>query len=240
MIVFGIIGALACLLVIMNRWSEGMFEASEAIILALVFCGLIFGLFAAQTWLQALIVLLLLVAASVYMAHSFMIGADRSIYKRECEQYAYMIRIDPRNWGAREKLADTFYKLGKLDRAIEELQAAVDVGAGHEARYKLSHWTKEQYMRDTLNPVCKWCQTENAIGDRQCTKCGSELPFETSFARWISGGRAGGGRIYLMALAAAALTGISILVLPLRFAFLPVGCAVLGFVGWALLASARN
>ena len=217
-----------------------MIDGTEALVLSILFCGLAIGLFSSRQWWGRLIALALLAGVSAYTAYSFKIGSARTLYKRQCERYIQTIQSDPRNWGARERLAETLYNMGQLDRAIDEMQAAVDTGAGMEAQYKLSHWSKERHYRDTLNPVCRSCRTENVRGARQCSQCGADLPYESSFARWLSGGPRGGSRIYLLSLAAAGLTGVSVLVLPLRFAFIPVGCAVLGLVGWALLASARS
>jgi len=240
MLLIGLILAIVFLLAVMKWWSEGMFEASDAVLLVVVFGGLIFGLFAARHWWEFLIAFIPLVAAGSYAVYSFRSGSLRSYFRKRCSEYMRAIQFDPRNLGAREALADTLYNLGDLDRAIDEMQVAVDMGAGMECQYRLSKWSKERYARDSLNPVCKWCGTEGIQGARACVRCGSELPYENSLSRWLTGGKTSGSRYYLIVIFGVGLVGISLLLLPLRFAFIPVVLFTVALAGWGLLASSRG
>ncbi len=136
--------------------------------------------------------------------------------------------------------ADTLYNLGSLDRAVDEIQAAVDLGAGMECQYKLGKWTKERYLRDTTNPVCRWCQTENTPGARTCSKCGADLPYDNAFTRWLMGGRSASARCWLLGIAGLAVACVSWLVLPAGIAFVPFVCYAFALGGWALISSARS
>lgn len=224
----------------MYWWSEGAIEASDATMLASVFGVLIAGLFAAQTLWQFVFAFVPLLTAAGYAAYTCKIGGWRHYYKNRCDEYIRAIQFDPKNLAAREYLADALYNLGNLDRAVDEMQAAVDLGAGTECKYKLGKWSKELYLRDTANPVCRWCETENQLGQRKCSRCGADLPYDNALTRWLVGGRSAAARYYLLLTAGIAIIGVSLLVLPLKFAFIPLGLCVLGMVGWALASSSRR
>lgn len=237
--IVGAILASAFIFVVMYWWSEGAIEASEAFLLATVFGTLIVGMFAAHTLFHFLLAFIPLSAASGYGIYTWKCGSFRAYYKCRCAEYIRAIQADPRNLAAREYLADALYNLGELDRAVDEMQAAVDLGAGVECQYKLGKWSRERYLRDTSNPVCRWCGTENQQAARKCSKCGADLPYDTAFTRWLLGGRSSGARYILLIIAGLALAATSVLVLPLRFAFIPLGLCVLFLVGWSMVGSAR-
>ena len=174
------------------------------------------------------------------MIYSYQAGSVRSYYRQRCKDYIKAIENDPRNLGAREYLAEALYNLGELDRAIDELQAAVDMGAGIECRHKLDLWIKERHRRDSSAPICRWCNTENRQGERRCARCGSDLPFDTSFSRWLAGGKAAGARPYLILIGGVGLIALSLVFLPLRFAFIPFLLCASALAGWSLIASARS
>ena len=240
MCIFGVILASVCIFVVLHWWSEGAIEASDALFLATVFGGLLFGLFAARTVLQFLFAFLPLSAAIIYGIYNWKVGSWRAYYKNRCVEYEKAILDDPRNLAAREFFADTLYNLGELDRAIDEMQAAVDLGATIECQYKLGKWTKERYLRDTTNPVCRWCGTENKPGERKCFKCGADLPYENAFTRWLLGGKWARARYYLLIITGFTIASVSWLILPANFAFIPFICYGLAIGGWALISSARS
>jgi len=212
----------------------------EAILLSVVFCGLIFGLFAAHSFWQFVLAFFPLSAASAYAIYSYKIGSIKTYYKSKCAEYISAIQHDPRNLGAREYLADAFYSMGELDRAIDELRAAVDLGAGIECRYKLDKWSRERHLRDTTNPVCRWCRTENDSGMRFCKSCGADLPYENPMSRWLMGGTSGIKRYYLILIFGLAATVVSVLWLPLYLALIPLMLLMAILVGGWLVSSARS
>lgn len=240
MLLIGVALSGACLFVVLWWWSEATVDASDALLLAVVFCTLTFGLFAAQELWQFLIAFIPLTCAAAYAIYSFKVGGTRAYYKRRCEEYVQAIQTDPRNTGAREFLADALYNMGQLDRAIDEIQAAVDIGAGLECQYKLNKWSRERYIRDTPNPICRRCETENAPQSRTCVKCGTDLPYDNAFSRWLMGGRSAGARCYLIVITGAAVVSVSVLLLPLKFAFIPVVLCLTALAGWSLVGSARS
>lgn len=240
---WSIVGALLAIIfiyIVVYWWSEGALETSEAFVIAAVFGALIFGLFAASSLWQFLIAFIPLSATAVYGIYTWRHGSFAAYYKRRCAEYVAAIQDDPKNLAAREHLAEALYNLEQLDRAVDEMQAAVDMGAGIECQYKLGKWTKEQYVRDCPNPICRWCGTENHQGKRKCSKCGADLPYDTSFTRWLLGGRSSTARYYLLVIAGTAVAVTSLLLLPIKLAFIPLSLLVLGLAGWSLVASARN
>ena len=240
MVLVGIILAAVFFMAVLRWWSEGIFEASDAFLLSVIFCGLIFGLFAARDLWERLLAFVPLAAVGGFLIYSYKTGGLRAYLKKQCDDYIRAIQFDPRNLGARQYLADALYSLGELDQAIDELQVAVNMGAPTESQYKLAKWTKERRLRDTTTPVCGWCETENAPGARVCSKCGSELPYDNELSRWLMGGRSGGTRRWLLAVIGIALVSVSVLVLPLRFAAVPVILFLVALLGWSLVGSARR
>lgn len=240
LLIVGMIVASSGIFVAMYWWSEGVVDASEAFVLAAVFGGLIIGLSSAKTLPEFLLAFVPLAAAAAYGIYTWRVGSWRSYYKKRRGEFVAAIQRDPKNLAAREYLADVLYNLGDLDRAIGEIQAAVDLGAGTECEYRLGKWTKELHLRDTTNPVCRWCETENPQGARKCLRCGSDLPYDNAFARWLMGGRAAGARYYLLAVSGLAIVGVSLLLLPLKFAFIPILFCLITLGGWSLVSSARS
>jgi len=172
MILVGVVLASLFILAVMRWWADGALEASDAILLTVVFGGLIFGLFASREFWQVVLAFVPLAAGAAYLIYNHTQIGTRSFLKRRCQEYMQVIQFDPRNLGSREYLAETLYNLGELDRAIDEMQVAVNMGAGLECRYRLDKWVKERRLRNTLSPVCKWCFTENTPRAKTCSRCG--------------------------------------------------------------------
>ena len=119
MCLFGVVLASACMFIVLYWWSEGAIEASEGIVLAVVFGGLMIGLFAARNVGQFLLAFVPLSAAAGYGIYTWRLGSWRSYYKKRCAEYEAAIRSDPRNLAAREFLAEALFSLGDLDRATD-------------------------------------------------------------------------------------------------------------------------
>ncbi len=230
----------ACIFVVLHWWAEGVIDASEAVVTAFLFSMLVIGLVMARNLLELLMAALPLAVGLGYLLYSWKIGSWRAYYKRRCAEYEDLIRSDPKNLAARERLADAIYALGDLDRAIDEMQAAVDFGGDMECQYKLSKWSKERYLRDTTNPICRWCGEENQLNDRKCYKCGADLPYENAFTRWLIGGRSARARYYLLAITAVAIVIVSWLILGLLLALIPLIFCIVVIAGWSLISSART
>jgi len=232
--------AVGCVFLVMYWWSEGMIDGSEAIILGVVYGCLAIGAFAAESVPMFLLAVVPLGGAVGYTCYSFKLGGLRRFYKARCREYMTTIEADPTNFAARLFLAQSLYHMGDLDRAVDEMEVAVQMGAGIESEYLLDRWQKERYERDSLNPICRWCRTENEIGARKCDRCGADLPYRSPLNQWIAGGRTASSRYYLIFTAGAALLAVSIMLLGWVWALVPVGLVAVALVGWSLICSARS
>lgn len=240
MFLIGLLIAVGAIFLVMHWWSEGMIEASEAIILAVVYGGLAVGLFNAHSFWQVILALVPMAGAVAFTYYSFRLGGMRAIHQQRCNEYMQTIQADPSNRAAREYLANTLYVMGYLDHAISEMEVAVQMGAELESQYNLSKWQKERYMRDCVNPVCRWCHTENQLGAKICVKCGGDLPFRSSLNHWIANGKTAVSRYYLLLTAGVSLLAVSLLWLPVHLALIPLGFVILAIMGWSLICSARS
>ncbi|MDH7600522.1 MAG: hypothetical protein QHI38_00060 [Armatimonadota bacterium] len=240
MLLIGIILACGLLFAVLHWWSEGIIEASDGLILVVLFGGLIVGLFSARSVYEFLIAFLPLTSAALYLAYMHRTTGLKTYLKRQCEEYVRTIAFDPRNIGARECLARALYELGELDRAIEEMQVAVAMGAGFEAQHSLDRWVRERHMRDGTKAICRWCYAENAPGKRICARCGAELPVHNSMLRFLMGGPKTGTRYYLILALGLGVLCVSLILLPIRYAFVPFSLFVMALIGWSLMASARG
>lgn len=240
MLLIGVALAGVWLFVVMFWWSEGSIETSEALLLAAVFGGLVFGMFAAGSVWQFVLAFVPLAGAVGYAIYSHRVGGIKAYYRSRIDEHIQAIQFDPLNRGARQRLAETLYALGELDRAIDEMQVAADMGGDIECGHTLAKWTRERYLRDTPNPVCRWCETENQRGARLCEKCGSDLPYDNALTRWLMGGKTSSARRYLIVVTGLTIVCVSLMVVPLKYALIPVAACVLALVGWSLAASARS
>lgn len=236
----GVVLVCALLIAVLHWWSEGIIEASEGLILVVLFGGLTVGLFSARTAWEFLLAFVPLSATGIYLLYTYRTSGLKAYLRRQCDEYVRAIAFDPRNTGARECLARALYELGELDRAIEEMQVAVAMGAGFEARHTLDRWIRERHMRDATKAICRWCMAENSAGERTCYKCGAELPVQSSLLRFLMGGSNARSRYYLILVLGITVLCISVILLPIRYAFVPFVLFMLTLVGWSLMASARG
>lgn len=240
MVVFGVVASLVVIMTVLKWWSEGILDGSDALIVAIVLCGLCIGLFSAESLWQFLAAALPFAACIWYLGYSFKWGAAKKFFKQQCKDYMDAIEFDPHNHGAREYLGNALYNLGELDRAIDEMQAAVDMGAGIEAQYKLAKWTKERYLRDCMNPICRRCGIEGSIGAKVCAKCGSNLPYKSALGVWLTRGKTARARYYLLIVFGTAIVAGSLIVFPFEFSLIPIVLFGMALAGWAMVSSGNK
>lgn len=240
MLIIGVILACALLILVLHWWAEGVIEASDGLILVVLFGGLIIGLFSSRTYWEFLLAFIPLAVSGAYLAYTYRTSGLRAYLRKQCEEYMRAIEFNPKNVGARECLARALYELGELDRAIDEMQVAVAMGAGIEAQHSLDRWIKERHIRDFTKPICRWCMAENQPGERICSRCGAELPAQSRILRMLMGGRRVRLRYYLIVVSGIGILCISLILLPLRYALIPLGLFLIALIGWSLMASARG
>lgn len=233
MVIAGVILAVVVLAVVVSWWSEGYIGATEGIVLFAVYGGLLVGLFAAESMTSRMFALIPLVASAVWGGYLAKSWSMRSYLKEKVAQYVSAVDMDPDNFAARAKLAETLYELGERERAIAEMQIAV----GQSPRlatpdhHTLRQWMRDEQLRNSGNLLCYRCGLQNERGSKVCGKCGSPLryPFEP-------------GQIlkknthqFVVISVGLALAGASLALLPLKYALLPICFALLAAGGWGLL-----
>ena len=136
LVAIGLIGASYFVLMVIYWWSEGMFTHGEALVFGTIYTLLIIGLFAADNIPKFLLAFIPLAATGAYMFYQKSALSISHIYKDRIKECVESIQSDPRNMAAREILAETYYNIGELDKAIAEIKAAVDMGGGPTCRSK--------------------------------------------------------------------------------------------------------
>ncbi len=97
--------------------------------------------------------------------------------------------VDPLNAGSRIALAKSLYKMGKLEQAIRQLKAAVELGGvsclGID-RGLLDEWETEldEQKRSGII-ICRHCKTENPKHSKVCRKCERWLHLTDKIADWL-------------------------------------------------------
>jgi len=235
MILLGIFLAAVVLVVISSWWSEGYIGGMEAVVLFAVYGGLIFGLFVCQTTAGRAAMLIPLVGSAAWGAYLLKAGSIRSYYKEKVRQYEAAIDEDPRNFAARARLAETLYELGEIERAMAEMQMAIDLSP-HPAvaeRFTLKRWQDEERLKESRNVLCYRCGHENESGLKVCANCQAELRYPIDAAEALNRNM----RQFVAVSAGVALSFVSFVLLPWKYALIPAGCSVLVAVGQTLLGS---
>jgi ribosomal protein L40E len=120
--------------------------------------------------------------------------------------------------------------------AVEELRVVVGMSADIQPRSTLAKWEKELHLRDTSNPVCRWCDAENQPATKFCTRCGAELPLNTPISRWLVGGRTAKTRYLLLVVSIVTVATLSLMISPANV-LIPIGLGIVAIIGWSLLRS---
>ncbi len=236
LIAVGVVLAAAFWMLALKWWADGIYSGTDAIIVAVIVSSLIIGLATAHTLWQVILTGLPLVLALAYTLYAYHLGSLKTIRNSRRDALLRTVEDDPRNTGAREQYAQILHDSGELEMAVEEMRVVAGMSSAMEPRSTLAKWEKELYLRDTQNPVCRWCDTENQPGARFCVRCDAELPLESRVARWIIGGKAAKLRYFLLLAALVGAAGLSVLVNPDTI-LIPIGLGILALVGWSLLRS---
>ncbi len=103
---------------------------------------------------------------------------DRRAYEQfddeDIIRYREAIAQDPNNIAAHSLLADLLRKMGRLEEAIEEYEAALALdGSLKEEKYWLEHCRKELEQQDPgAEMTCPRCGAHRAHGEAVCKECG--------------------------------------------------------------------
>ncbi|MFQ3550093.1 MAG: zinc-ribbon domain-containing protein [Armatimonadota bacterium] len=237
LIYIGFILAVAFFFLVLKWWSDGIYDTSESFLIAVLGCGLIFGFFAAQNLFQFVLTAIALAAFISYWIYQWNDNRWVTYYKRQISDCIRAVTIDPKNVAAREYLAESYYHIGNIEQAITEMQAAVDLGAGHNTKFKLRKWQNEYAAKISNKHVCINCGTENELNHRTCSNCGRELPVLSDFAKWLKGKKESRARVILTMAFGIAVACASFYILSPLYAVLVLMLICMGFAGYILLSS---
>jgi hypothetical protein len=232
----GIIFSAAFWMLALKWWADGIYNGTDAIVIAVVVSSLVVGLTGAHTLWQFLLAGIPLALAVAYIIYTYHLGSLKTIRNTHRDALVQAIENDPRNTAARERLAEILHDAGDLDMAVEEMRVVVSMSSEIQPRSTLAKWEKELYLRDTPNPVCRWCDSENQPGARSCARCGAELPLDSRTGRWLVGGKTAKSRYLLLIVAVVGLAGLSLMISPSKV-LIPIGLGIIAIIGWSLLRS---
>lgn len=243
MVVIGILAAALVVVVVSRWWVDGLVSGTELIVLSAIYGGLVFGLFAANGEpVATAVTLALLLASAGYAIYQAKKEGIRQYYKEKLEAYERTIQADPRNTAARVSLAETYYLMGDIDRAVAAMELAVlHSTTSVKEHHRLRQWQEEQQLRNSKTIACPNCHGKSLWGVQQCRICQAPLVY-TSRAPLFAGGNAKPVpiRYYCAGIGWLIMTIVSFAALSRAQAGMIVVCITLATVGWLLLASSKR
>ena len=205
---------IVALFILVSKWTEGELSGMELIGSLIVTLILIALVLVSPTRSARLLASGMIIVSFVVMtAENRIRGAiiTRQMAQEELDQASKAAEANPRNAGARFAIAKSLYQLGRVDAAIEHMQAALELpGDRHEEKSVLQGWIEDRDSRLGVGEVfCPNCQTRNRRGARVCRKCESWLRTSDEILDWL---KRGALKQILRAwiVAAAALTAVVI------------------------------
>jgi len=241
MLILGMVVSIAVVFFyVLNEWSEGAYGGLDATLTALLLIALIVASYHLMTAFSPLLGSLPVAAALGYVFYRRKYSNGLHILQGNVDRYRRMVISEPKNLAAREKLANALYDLGELDQALYEIRSAVNMGAGPSCEYSLKKWTLERKVLVDGIPVCRWCDTENKVGERFCVNCGFELPYDTQMTRRLFAGKKTQKLLGTILISSATMVALAI-ISGLTFAVLiPVGFGIIAYWGWQIIRGART
>lgn len=162
---------------ILSAWFDRKISGIEATILLLGLFALQF--FAVSLSLQGGPGIIVLIAAIFGVPAIFCLLAKRSdrrmtdsFEQEDIARYRAAMDLDPRNVAAHSLLADTYRRLGKLERAIEEYRAALQLDPKlRTERYWVRRLEDELERRSRKQMSCPRCGAVRPLGAEVCPEC---------------------------------------------------------------------
>ncbi len=233
----GLVLAAGFFFLVLKWWTEGALETVDAFTVAVVYCTLIFVVFAAEIMWHRLLAISIIVASAAYVINYNRSGFKKSFYSARVADCTETLARDPSNMAAREYLIDSLIELGRKEEALVELRTAVELGAPYSIKHKLERIEKDMRLEKTSNPVCLQCYEEFPGAEGSCPRCGRPLVRQHSLAKWLSGGRTPTARFYLLGIIGAMLLVISLVFMPPSLMLAPIVLFAIFLLGWYLIGS---
>lgn len=96
----------------------------------------------------------------------------RFFYDERIRLFQASIMLDPKNLGARTYLAETYYKIGRLEDAVGEMADILEIAPGDTAaKHKLKMWLYEYRREHPDSAYCSYCGYLNEYTAFRCYKC---------------------------------------------------------------------
>lgn len=224
----------------LNEWAEGAYGGLDAAITALMLIGLIVASYHLMIAYSPFIGSLPVAFAVGYIFYRRKYSNGREILRDNVDRYRRMVRAEPKNLAAREKLANALYDLGELDQALYEIKSAVNMGGGPTCEHALKKWTLERKVLVDGIPVCRWCDTENKVGERYCVNCGFELPYDTHMTRKLFAGKKTNKLLGTILIFSGTMVALAVLTGLTSAVFVPIALGIIAYWGWQIVRGARS
>jgi tetratricopeptide (TPR) repeat protein len=237
-LIAGIAGGAVVFFICLRWWADGMLSPAEAVIVFAFYGGMVFGVFVSIGHPALLTVTLLVLAGSlswvVYQHQKF--GVKR-FYKDKIRIYEAAIRADPSNSASRISMAEAYFAIGDLDRAIGALELAEGSGRfSIRENHRLRDWREQREMRDSKTIGCPLCHCRNVWGNVKCRVCDRPIDY-ANISWWDRSGNTAAKRRIL----AAAGIWLAVLVLtaslPFMRSWIVIACVTMAEAGWLMIAS---
>jgi len=168
---------------IISNWFDRKISGNEAILL---FVGLL-TMQSVGIWLSARSGLGLLLLAALVLGVPLALhglgrraerGLEKSLWEEDIAKFRSAIEIDPRNVAAHSLLADTYRRQGRLELAIGEYRAALQLDPTlRSERYWVQRLEAAIESLDRKEMACPRCHTPRPQGARVCPEC--RRPYST-------------------------------------------------------------
>lgn len=174
---------------IIGDYIEGNIGGIECVTLAGLCLGFLLTILTGPTSPVHLLLAFLMLAgvfASLLFSHHMGKRSTKGFYDERVEQFKAQIGSDPRNIAARERLADTLRRLGRLEEAVtvyEEL--LVMAPNSREEAYKLRLIREEIANKKSSPQRCPGCGHQNPAGRTTCESCEGDLRILSRMKRWL-------------------------------------------------------
>lgn len=163
---------------IMSGLFSRQISGGEAVLLV---SGLLAVLFfaislAIHGWLGILLILAVLFGMAL-MFRGLAQRADRGLAARldeeEIAKYRAALEVDPDNVAAHSLMGDTYRRIGQLEQAIEEYEAALSLDPSlRQERYWLERTRAELESGGRRELLCPRCRAVRPAGASTCPECG--------------------------------------------------------------------
>jgi len=177
---------------LLGRLIEGEIEFQDGIFLIGGYGGLCIALIVLPgIGLKLLVALMIVGSVVLYPVINARVHALslQSFEESQMWRYQQVLDQDPKNFAARQFLAEALYKLGRLDEAIEEMEKGLEMNpaAAFQEHRKLESWKEERRWRDEGIFSCPECHAEVKRGQETCPTCGARLKAWEVVSDWIKG-----------------------------------------------------